>query len=96
MTPVTLGTTHTSVIPDVEATYIVRKGDDLWKIAAKTVGDPALWPLLLKQNRSQVVDPDSIEVGDTLYYRTAYTVREIALAVRAATAKAPVGGQGLR
>ncbi|MGH7442830.1 MAG: hypothetical protein ACREKE_09185 [bacterium] len=55
-------------------------------IAYRTVGDPALWPLLVTDNRGRLADPGRIYVGDTLNYRTSYTVAEIAAAVKTAAA----------
>ncbi|HXC65381.1 MAG TPA: LysM peptidoglycan-binding domain-containing protein [bacterium] len=51
-------------------TYLVRKGDSLWSIAAKSsvLGDPFRWPILFKQNRDQIQDPDIIEVAQNLDY----------------------------
>lgn len=51
-----------------EGKYLVKKGDSLWKISAKTsvYGDPFEWPLLFKENRDQITDPDLIAVDQEL------------------------------
>ena len=66
--------------------YVVRQGDSLWKIASEdaVLGDPFRWPLLYKQNRDQLVDPDLIEAGQELGYKTAMSREEIAQAVQQA------------
>ncbi len=48
--------------------YVVRKGDCLWKIAARknVFGDPWQWPLLFLRNRALVPDPNRVEVGQRL------------------------------
>jgi hypothetical protein len=50
--------------------YLVRKGDTLWSISAKSgvLGDPFRWPLIFKQNRDQIQDPDIIEIDQSLDY----------------------------
>ena len=52
----------------VNKTYVVVKGDSLWKIAGKkeTYGDSLMWPIILKDNRSQIVDQDFIYPGQAL------------------------------
>ncbi len=46
-------------------TYVVRKNDSLWKIAAKdsVYGDPFLWPLILKNNSNLIKTADQIAPG---------------------------------
>ncbi len=67
-------------------TYIVKKGDSLWKIAAnpKVYGDAFQWPLLFKQNRDQIQDPDLIEVRQDLGIRKSVSEREIRDAIQKA------------
>lgn len=50
--------------------YTVRKGDTLWSIASKpaVLDDPFRWPVLFKQNRDQIQDPDLIEVQQDLAF----------------------------
>ncbi|HTB22838.1 MAG TPA: LysM peptidoglycan-binding domain-containing protein [bacterium] len=78
-------------VPMEHASYVVEKGDSLWKIAGKTsvLGDPFRWPLLFKANRDQIEDPDFIQVSDDLNYRTSYTSDEIADAVKKAQLTPP-------
>jgi LysM repeat protein len=54
--------------PAARAQYVVRKGDTLWSIAAQAgvLGDPFRWPLIFRQNRDQVQDPDVIEIAQDL------------------------------
>jgi hypothetical protein len=51
-----------------EQKYLVKKGDSLWKISAKSsvYGDPFEWPLLFRANRDQITDPDLIAVNQEL------------------------------
>jgi hypothetical protein len=65
-TPVSKAETKVSPHPQ----YLVRKGDTLWSIAAKksVLGDPFRWPLIFKQNRDQIQDPDIIEIDQNLNY----------------------------
>ena len=49
--------------------YTVQKGDSLWTIAAKTLGDPYRWQEILKAN-PQLGDGNRLEVGDTLVIAT--------------------------
>ena len=66
--------------------YVVAKGDCLWTIAAKpsVLGDAFHWPLLYKQNRDQIEDPDIIEPKQDLAYRSHYSEAEYDLAQRQA------------
>lgn len=66
--------------------YVVRRGDSLWKIAGKQSvwGDAFQWPLLFKQNRDQIQDPDLIEVSQDLGYLKSYSKEEIGEARRLA------------
>lgn len=70
----------------VSSHYVVRKGDSLWKIASKpeVLGDAFHWPLLYKQNRDQIEDPDLIEVRQDLNFGEAMTDKQIADAVKKA------------
>jgi len=45
--------------------YTVMSGDSLWRIAGKseTYGNPYAWPLIYKQNASQIRDADLIQPG---------------------------------
>lgn len=74
-----------------KANYVVRKGDSLWKIAARpnVLGDPFRWPLLFRANRDQIVDPDFIEPRQDLVFKKSYTKAEIDDAVRKAQLTPP-------
>ena len=68
------------------AHYIVRKGDCLWRISAKksVLGDAFRWPLLYKQNRDEIANPDLIEPRQDLSYERHYDTADIAQAVKQA------------
>jgi hypothetical protein len=65
--------------PMERSSYVVEKGDSLWKIAGKTsvLGDPFRWPLLFKANRDQIIDPDLIEPDQDLTWKDSYTTDEV-------------------
>ena len=71
--------------------YIVEKGDCLWTIAAKptVLGDPFHWPLLYKQNRDEIVDPDIIEPKQDLSYYNHYDQKDLDWAQKQAYESAP-------
>ena len=48
------------------ATYVVIKGDSLWKIAKKLLGDGAQWKTIFEANSATVKDANRIYVGQTL------------------------------
>ncbi len=47
--------------PDLERTYVVRKGDTLSEIAAQSYGDPNHWREIARANR--IADPRTLEPG---------------------------------
>jgi hypothetical protein len=68
------------------AHYIVRQGDSLWTIASKreVLGNSFQWPLLYKQNRDQIQDPDLIEIRQDLNVGETMSKEEISEAIRKA------------
>jgi nucleoid-associated protein YgaU len=50
--------------PDVEKSFTVRRGDELWSIAAQIYRDPAQWRALALAN--DIKDPRSLEPGTQL------------------------------
>jgi LysM repeat protein len=48
--------------------YTVMRGDNLWDISGKSevYGNPYQWPLIYKQNSSQIEDADLIHPGQVL------------------------------
>ena len=70
----------------VKSHYVVRKGDSLWKIAGKPMiyGDPMLWPIIYKDNRDQISDPDFIDPDQDLSYRQTVDDQERAEAIQKA------------
>ena len=50
----------------VEGEYTVVAGDNLWKIAKKTLGDGSKWNVIYEANKPQIKDPNMIYVGQKL------------------------------
>ncbi len=46
--------------------YEVRSGDNLSSIANSFYGDSNLWPRIFEANRNQIIDPNTIFVGQVL------------------------------
>lgn len=52
------------LLPDENARHVVvQRGDSLWAIAERTLGDPERWPEIHELNRDQISDPDQIDIG---------------------------------
>jgi nucleoid-associated protein YgaU len=49
-----------------ERTYVVEKGDSLWKIAKHHYGDGEKWRKIYEANRDLIKDPDLIHPGQRL------------------------------
>lgn len=47
-------------------TYKVRKGDSLWNIAKRQLGDPLKWDIIYQLNSDSVKNPDLIYEGQKL------------------------------
>jgi len=59
--------------------YVVHKGDNLWDIAGRDqiFGDSFEWPLLFRENRDQIQDPDLIFPKQDLSYSNAISAQEL-------------------
>lgn len=53
---------------ETKTSYIVKKGDSLWSIAAKkdVYGSPLMWPIIFKYNLSGILNPEIISVNQAL------------------------------
>ncbi len=57
-------------------TVVVERGDTLAKIAERTLGDAALWPVLYRANRDRIKDPARVYPGQELTVPPAEEVPE--------------------
>ena len=82
-TPTPVAALPTPVPTAVPHSYIVKRGDSLWKISGMTEiqGDNFRWPLLFKANRDQIIDPDNIEPAQDLTWKDNYNLQEVEDAV---------------
>ncbi len=58
--------TEDAAAPSASASYTVRSGDSLSKIAHKTYGHSRHWRLIFDANRDQLDNPDLIQPGQVL------------------------------
>ena len=47
-------------------TYVVKAGDNLTRIAARTLGSGERWDEIFAANRDQLASPDALVTGQTL------------------------------
>jgi nucleoid-associated protein YgaU len=66
--------------------YLVKPGDSLWKIAGQegVLKDSFQWPLLYKENRDQISDPDLIDPQQDLTFKEKYDDADVQDAVEKA------------
>lgn len=48
-------------------THAVRRGESLWSLSHRYLGNPLLWPRIFAANRSLIEDPDLISPGQCLH-----------------------------
>ncbi|MFH1762597.1 MAG: LysM peptidoglycan-binding domain-containing protein [Gemmatimonadota bacterium] len=54
------------VVQGQRSTHEVLKGETLWSLAERYLGNPYRWPLIYEANSSQIQDPNLIEPGQLL------------------------------
>ncbi|MCX7916164.1 MAG: LysM peptidoglycan-binding domain-containing protein [Verrucomicrobiae bacterium] len=52
--------------PDRPTTYVVKKGDSLWRIAGKIYKNPLRWPRIYRANQDKIKNPHRIYPGQVL------------------------------
>ena len=55
-------------LENLPETYLIVKGDTLWDISERFLGDPLKWPEVWKQN-DYIINPHLIFPGDTIRFR---------------------------
>lgn len=65
-TPVVTPEPTVEPVPTTDELYTVLKGDSLWKIADKELGNALLWKEIYEANKTEIVNPDIIYVGQEL------------------------------
>ena len=70
---------YPKVIPENTPYHIIEKGDTLWDIAERYLGDPTLWPQLYQAN-SYIQDPDLIYPGDPIFLEVGVVVDRTTIA----------------
>jgi hypothetical protein len=81
-------------IPEGATYYIIVRGDTLWDLAGRYLGNPFLWPQIWDQNR-YITDAHWIYPGDPLIMPRIALVSEKAGEAGTGLEEAPVAGEGL-
>jgi len=66
VTPKRRKTTKKKSKKQVQRTYKIKKGDSLFKIAAKQLGRGSRWPEIWKLNKKAIPNPNRLKVGKTI------------------------------
>ncbi|MGH2578130.1 MAG: LysM peptidoglycan-binding domain-containing protein, partial [Actinomycetota bacterium] len=85
---------YPETIPDGVTYYIIVRGDTLWDLAGKYLGNPYLWPQIWDQNR-YITDAHWIYPGDPLIMPKVALVSERAGEAGAGVAGAEEAGAGV-
>ena len=49
-----------------QKTYVVQRGDSLWRIAQKQYGDGRAWRKIYNANRGRIANPSDVPIGTKL------------------------------